>query len=105
MKPAITVTWAALLAGSYAVVVPTLVTLLQQSLQAARHIEGYTADILEHVEGIERNTAQAAALKQTRAVAPGLLATAGSLQGHTETIVAALGGRGDGAAPDREVQP
>src|SRR5512142_2479203 len=91
MKTPVAVTWAAMLAVSYGVVVPAVVTLLRQSLVAARQIEAYTAGIVEHAEGIERNTAQAAALKQTRVIAPGLLTAAESLDRHTSAIAVALG--------------
>ncbi len=103
MKRAGMITWGVLLVVSYAVVVPTLATLLAQAVKAARQIEDYTEDILEHARGIERNTAQALALKETRAVAPTLLSAAGSLRDHTGAIAAALANQGDGALPGEEV--
>lgn len=88
--------WSALLVASGVAVVPVVVNLLARALAAARNIERYTAEILQGGVGIAGNTANVAALKDTLAVAPQLLAGAASIERHAATIEAALGGQGAG---------
>jgi hypothetical protein len=73
-------------------VVPVVIGLLSRALTAARGIERYTVEILQSGVGIANNTAEVAALKDTLAAAPGLVAGAGSIEGHASTIRTVLGG-------------
>jgi hypothetical protein len=83
--------WAGMLLATVVGVVPVVVRLLRRALTAARNIERYTAEILTAGVGIAENTRHVAALKETRAVAPRLVATAQSIEQHAATIAAALG--------------
>ena len=86
--------WSGMLIATVAGVVPIVVGLLRRGLAAARNIEQYTAEILGAGVGIAGNTAHVAALKDTLAAAPLLLAGAQSIEQHAGTIVSALGGSG-----------
>lgn len=88
--------WGGMLVATVAGVVPAVVALLQRALAAARNIERYSAEILNHGVGIATNTADVAALKDTLAVAPQLLAGAQGLQQKAAAIEAALGAGSDG---------
>ncbi len=91
-----TIIWGLVLIVSYLLALPVLLTLLRGALDAARQIEEYSAEILNHGGGIAQNTAHVAALKDTIAVAPRLVAAADSLERHTASIETALGTTGDG---------
>ena len=93
--------WSGMLIATVVGVVPAVVSLLRRALAAARHIERYTTEILAGGVGIAGNTANVAALKDTIAVAPGLLAGAQSIERHAATIESALANAGDG----QEAQP
>ena len=88
--------WSGLLIVTVAGVVPAVVNLLRQALAAARNIERYSEEILAGGVGIAGNTANVAALKETIAAAPGLVAGAGSIERHAAAIRFALGQAGDG---------
>ncbi|MDP9469741.1 MAG: hypothetical protein M3Q71_03610 [Chloroflexota bacterium] len=93
--------WSGMLGVTLVAVVPTVVNLLRRALAAARNIERYSAEILAGGVGIAGNTAHVAALKETIAAAPGLLAGARSIEGHAAAIKSALGASGEGG----EAQP
>lgn len=101
MSRAVALIWSGMLLATVVAVVPAVVGLLQRALKAARSIERYTSEILTGGVGIAANTAQVAALKDTIAVAPQLLAGARSIERHAATIEAALAKAGAG----REVEP
>lgn len=90
MNRGIAAIWWAMLIATVAAVVPIAVTLLSRVLQAARNIERYTAEALAGGVKIAGNTANVAALKDTIAVASGLLEGAGSIKEHTGAIGAVL---------------
>ncbi len=93
--------WSGMLIATVVAVVPAAVGLLRRALAAANNIERYTSEILTAGVGIADNTASVAALKETIAVAPGLLAGARSIERHAAAIKSALGPAGDG----REARP
>jgi len=93
--------WSGMLIATVVAVVPAVVGLLRRALAAATNIERYSTEILTAGVGIAGNTVSVAALKDTIAVAPGLLAGAGSIKEHAAAIKTALGPTGD----DREAQP
>ena len=88
--------WSGMLIVTVVGVVPAVVNLLRRALAAARGIERYSEEILAGGVGIAGNTANVAALKETIAAAPGLVAGAGSIERHAAAIKAALGTNGDG---------
>ena len=91
--------WSAMLIATVVGVVPVVVSLLRRALAAARNIERYSAEILAGGVGIAENTANVAALKDTLAAAPGLLAGAQSIERHAAAIKSALANSGeDGVA-------
>ena len=93
--------WSGMLIATVVGIVPVVVNLLRQALAAARNIERYSAEILTGGVGIAGNTANVAALKETIAAAPGLLAGAQSIERHAAAIKSALGQSADGG----EAQP
>ncbi len=93
--------WSGMLLVTLVAVVPAVVGLLQRALAAARNIERYSSEILAGGVGIAGNTANVAALKETLAAAPGLLAGAQSIERHAAVIKSALGVTGEGG----EAQP
>ncbi|MDP9369840.1 MAG: hypothetical protein M3Q03_16480 [Chloroflexota bacterium] len=101
MNRGVSAIWSGMLVVTVVAVVPAVVNLLRRALAAARNIERYSAEILAGGVGIAGNTASAAALKETLAVAPGLLAGAQSIEGHAAAIKSALGATGEGG----EAQP
>lgn len=111
MNRLVTGIWSALLIVTGVAVVPRVLNLLGRALAAARNIERYTAEILQGGVGIAGNTANVAALKDTLAVAPQLLAGATSIQQHAAAIETALSSpstapdAGAAGATDREVAP
>jgi len=100
MSRAVTIIWSGMLIATVVGVVPVVVRLLSRALTAARNIERYTAEILEGGVGIANNTASVAALKETIAAAPLLLAGAESIERHAAAIKGVLGKTdGSGEAP------
>ena len=93
MNRAVAGIWWAMLAATVFGVVPVVLGLLSRALAAARRIEAYSAEILQSGVGIANNTSKAAALKDTIAAAPRLVAGAHSIERHVATIRTALGGR------------
>ncbi len=88
--------WSGMLLVTLVAVVPAVVGLLRRALAAARNIERYSAEILVGGVGIAGNTANVAALKETIAAAPGLLAGAQSIERHAAAIKSALGATAEG---------
>jgi hypothetical protein len=88
--------WWGMIAATVAVVVPLALFLLTRALSAARQIERYTADILEHGVGIAVNTSDATALKQTLALAPRLLDGTEAIIAQVSAITTTLAGEGSG---------
>ncbi|MBA3417072.1 MAG: hypothetical protein H0U10_17770 [Chloroflexia bacterium] len=106
MNPVVAVIWWVMLVVTVVVVVPIVVGLLIRAVVAARNIERYTAEALRGGVGIAENTAHVTALKETIAVATGLLAGAESIQRSTAAIGEALaaGQAGEGRAEREEVE-
>lgn len=94
MNPITAAIWWATLLSTILLVVPNVVSWLERVLAAARHIEGYTEEILASGVGIAENTAKASALKDTLSIAPQLVSGAESIGGHVATLESALAGRG-----------
>ncbi len=97
---AVYVIWAITLAVAVLVVLPLTVYLLQRTLDAARNIERYLAEMRDAGVGIAKNTGHIKALDDTIAVATQILSTAGLLKEHAATIETTLTARagGDGRA-------
>lgn len=96
MSRTVGIIWSGMLIATVVGVVPIVVRLLSRALTAAQGIERNTVEILEAGIGIAENTASVAALQDTIAVAPRLLAGAESIERHAAAIVAVL------AQPSRE---
>lgn len=100
--------WFMLIATTFGVV-PLVVAYLNRARKAAERIERYTADMLKAGVGVANNTANVAALKDTLAVAPHLVAGADSLARHAARIETALAagqaGNEQGSTPQEEVGP
>jgi hypothetical protein len=88
--------WWGMIVATVAAVVPLALFLLTRALGAARQIERYTADILEHGVGIAVNTSDATALKQTLALAPRLLDGTEAIIAQVSAITTILGGERPG---------
>ena len=97
---AVYVIWAVTLAVAVLVVLPLTVYLLQRTLDAARSIERYMAEMRDAGVGIAKNTSHIPALDDTITVATQILGTAGSIKTHAATIETTLVARagGDGRA-------
>ncbi|HWQ12201.1 MAG TPA: hypothetical protein VNL77_05340 [Roseiflexaceae bacterium] len=95
---AVYVIWIVVLAVVVLVILPLTVALLQRTLNAARNIERYLAEMRDAGAGIAGNTQHIAALDDTIAVAGQLLETAGSIDAHAAMIETTLAARavGDG---------
>ena len=98
--------WVMLIATTFGVV-PLVVAYLNRARKAAERIERYTADILTAGVGVANNTANVAALKDTIAVAPQLVAGAESLAHSAARIETALAASqsGNGHVAQEEVVP
>lgn len=111
MNKGVAAIWWVMLIATVFGVVPLVVAYLTRARQAAERIERYTAEILAAGVGVANNTANVAALKDTLAVAPQLVAGAESLAHSAARIetALALGSSGDGqgpeGTPDEEVVP
>ena len=95
---AVYVIWAITLAIAVLVVLPATVYLLQRTLNAARGIERYFADMRAAGVGIAQNTSQIKALDDTISVATQILGTAGAIREHAATIETTLATRANGQA-------
>jgi hypothetical protein len=93
---AVYVIWGITLAIAVLVVLPLTVYLLQRTLNAARSIERYLAEIRDAGVGIAQNTSHIKALDDTITVAGQILSTAGSLKEHTAVIGTTLASRANG---------
>jgi len=85
--------WAITLAIAVLVVLPLTVFLLQRTLNAARSIERYFAEMRDAGVGIANNTQHIKALDDTISVATQILGTAGSIQTHAAVIETTLAAR------------
>jgi hypothetical protein len=88
--------WAVTLAIAVLVVLPATVYLLQRTLNAARNIERYLADMRDAGAGIAQNTSHIKALDDTIGVATQILGAAGSIREHAATIETTLAKRANG---------
>ena len=90
--------WIIVLLVAVLIILPLTVALLQRTLNAARNIERYFAEMCDAGLGIHNNTQHITALDDTISVATQLLETAGSIDEHAATIETALTARavGDG---------
>lgn len=93
MPQPVFVIWAITLAIAVLVVLPLVVYLLQRTLNAARNIELYFAEMRDAGVGIASNTSHITALDDTISVATQILDTAGSLKDHAATIETTLTAR------------
>jgi len=93
---AVYIIWAITLASAVLVILPLAVYLLQRTLNAARSIERYFAEMRDAGVGIAQNTSHIKALDDTIGVATQILQTAGSIKEHTGTIGTALTNRANG---------
>lgn len=78
--------WIIVLVLAVFVILPLAVFLLQRTLNAARGIERYFAEMRDAGVGIAQNTSNISALDDTIIVATQILETAGSIDEHTATI-------------------
>ena len=90
---AVYVLWIITLAIAVLVILPLVVYLLQRTLNAARNIERYLAEMRDAGVGIANNTHHIKALDDTIAVATQMLSVSESIKTHTETIESALSER------------
>lgn len=93
LPTAVYVIWWTMLVIVVVAIVPRAVTLLHRTLHAAKLIRRYLAEMLEAGVGIAGNTASIPALNDTIGVAGAMVATAGSIKGHTATIATVLSQR------------
>ena len=87
---AVYVIWIIVLVLAVFVILPLTVYLLQRTLNAARNIEQYFAEMRDAGVGIAQNTSHITALDDTIAVATQILETAGSINERTATIQSVL---------------
>lgn len=87
---AVYVIWIIVLVLAVFVILPLAVYLLQRTLNAARQIEHYFAEMRDAGVGIANNTSHISALDDTIGVATEILETAGSINEHTATIKSVL---------------
>ena len=85
--------WGLTLAIAVLVILPATVYLLQRTLNAARSIERYFADMRDAGAGIAGNTAHVKDLDTTIAVATQILGVAGAINEHAATIETTLAAR------------
>jgi hypothetical protein len=85
--------WGLTLAIAVLVILPATVYLLQRTLNAARGIERYFADMRDAGVGIAGNTAHVKDLDTTITVATQILSVAGSINEHAATIETTLANR------------
>jgi hypothetical protein len=85
--------WIIVLLVAVLVVLPLTLYLLQRTLNAARSIERYLAEMRDAGAGIANNTSHIKALDDTIAVATQMLETAGSIKSHAATIETTLSSR------------
>ena len=90
---AVYVIWIIVLAVAVLIVLPLTVYLLQRTLNAARNIERYFAEMRDAGLGIHNNTQHVRALDDTIGVATTILETAGSIKNHAAAIESTLAGR------------
>lgn len=90
---AVYVIWIIVLVVAVFIILPLAVYLLQRTLNAARNIERYFAEMRDAGVGIAQNTSHITALDDTISVATQILETAGSINEHTATIKTTLAGR------------
>ncbi len=94
--PVIYAIWGMTLAVAVLVVLPLTVYLLQRTLNAARSIELYFAEMRDAGVGIAKNTSHITALDDTITVATQILTTAGAINAHAATIEITLATRANG---------
>ena len=85
--------WAITLAIVVVVIVPLAIYLLHRTYMAARSIEQYFAEMAEAGVGIAQNTGHVKALETTIEIATKLLAVAGNIDTHSDTVKTTLAGR------------
>ena len=85
--------WIIVLLVAVFIVLPVTVYLLQRTLNAARGIERYFAEMRDAGVGIAENTSHIQALDDTIAVATQILTTAAAIDEHTATIETVLTAR------------
>ncbi|MBI5033735.1 MAG: hypothetical protein HZB51_24725 [Chloroflexi bacterium] len=91
--------WGLTLAIAIFVILPLVAYLLNRTLLAAKHIEGYLADMRDAGTGIAQNTSNIKALDTTINVATQILGTADSINQHAATIETTLASRVNGNLP------
>ncbi len=98
---AVYVLWIITLVIAVLVILPLVVYLLQRTLNAARNVERYFAEMRDAGVGVANNTSHIKALDDTIAVATQLLSTAESIKAHTGTIGSALTERAAAGGSER----
>lgn len=93
--------WIITLAVAVLVILPLTVYLLHRTLNAARGIESYFADMRDAGLGIAGNTRHITALDDTISVAGQILETAGQINEHAATIEKTLAARASGNGHNR----
>ncbi len=93
---AVYVIWIAVLAVAVLIILPLSVFLLQRTLNAARQIERYFAEMRDAGTDIARHTGHIKALDETIDVAAQILQTAGSINEHSDVIKTTLAARASG---------
>jgi DNA-binding phage protein len=92
MPQAVFILWTILLVVTV-LLLPFIVYLLHKTWKASRSIERYFKEMLEAGLGVAGNTEHVKALDDTIAVASGMLAVAGDINQHAETIKVTLAGK------------
>lgn len=94
--PIVYAVWGLTLAVAVLIVLPLTVYLLNRTLNAARSIELYFAEMRDAGVGIAKNTGHIPALDDTISVATQILTTAGAINAHAATIETTLATRANG---------
>jgi hypothetical protein len=88
--------WGLTLAIAVFIVLPVTVYLLQRTLNAARNIERYFAEMRDAGVGIAKNTGHIKALDDTISVATQILGVAANINSHAAVIETTMAGRAQG---------
>ena len=97
---AVYIIWLLTLLVAIFVILPVTVYLLQRTLNAARSIENYFADMRDAGLGIAEHTRHITALDETIQVAGQIVGTTQAIEEHAATIETTLAGRVSRTSPD-----
>jgi hypothetical protein len=93
---AVYIIWGITVVVAILIILPLTLYLLQRTLNAARNIERYFAEMRDAGVGIANNTSHIKALDDTITVAGQILETASSIKEHAATIETTLAARASG---------